>query len=298
MTGFSNPNQFTNFLLSYVTNPAHYTYKGLPFVSTFNGGASQYTFGQASVNDGWKVMLQQAMVNAGHPIYFVPAFQDAPNGANNFFTTYSTVDGAMNWNSWPFNTQGDIIVPTADDQTHLSGAHAVGKTFMMGVSPLQFKHIDGSQNYYRRGEQNLEYRFGQVLSLQPDFVEIQTWNDAGESHYMGNSWPEPIAGSDIGATQLLMTTLDIGRFCPLSSRRSRLEPRILTLCTRQTVLQHRASFGIIHSSQGVIAALIQWGKPVGVNTVEAKVTVSLSLKFVEDLHLKSIFQGHSPSRSR
>jgi len=52
---------------------------------------------------------------------------------------------------------------------------------------------------YRRGEQNLEYRFGQVLQLQPDFIEIQTWNDAGESHYMGNSWPEPIAGSNIGA---------------------------------------------------------------------------------------------------
>jgi glucan endo-1,3-alpha-glucosidase len=70
---------------------------------------------------------------------------------------------------------------------------------MMGVSPLQFKHIDSSQNYYRRSEQNLEYRFSQVLSLQPDFVEIQTWNDAGESHYMGNSWPEPIAESDIEA---------------------------------------------------------------------------------------------------
>lgn len=124
----------------------------------------------------------------------------------------------MNWNSWPFNTQGDIIVPTADDQTLLSAAHAVGKTFLMGVSPLQFKHYSGA-NYYRvrsttcshifmrkstdtsgqRGEQNLEYRFGQVLSLQPDFIELQTWNDAGESHYMGNSWPEPIVGTPIVA---------------------------------------------------------------------------------------------------
>jgi glucan endo-1,3-alpha-glucosidase len=104
---------------------------------------------------------------------------------------------AMNWNSWPFNTQGDIIVPTADDQTLLTAAHAVGKTFLMGVSPLQFKHIDSGDNWYRRGEQNLEYRFGQVLSMQPDYIELQTWNDAGESHYMGNSWPEPIVGTPI-----------------------------------------------------------------------------------------------------
>jgi glucan endo-1,3-alpha-glucosidase len=72
----------------------------------------------------------------------------------------------------------------------------------MGVSPLQFKHIDSGDNWYRRGEENLEYRFGQVLSMQPDFIELQTWNDAGESHYMGNSWPEPIAGTAIvGYTQ-------------------------------------------------------------------------------------------------
>lgn len=54
----------------------------------------------------------------------------------------------MNWNSWPFNTQGDIVVPIADDQTLLSAAHAVGNTFLLGVSPLQFKHYSGA-NYYR-----------------------------------------------------------------------------------------------------------------------------------------------------
>jgi len=67
----------------------------------------------------------------------------------------------------------------------------------MGISPLQFKHIDSGQNWYLRGEANLEYRLGQALSLQPDMLELQTWNDAGESHYMGNIWPEPISGSVI-----------------------------------------------------------------------------------------------------
>ncbi len=55
----------------------------------------------------------------------------------------------------------------------------------MGASPLQFKHMDSSDNWYRRGEANLENRFGEVLKLQPDMLELQTWNDAGESHYMG-----------------------------------------------------------------------------------------------------------------
>lgn len=48
------------------------------------------------------------------------------------------------------------------------------------------------------GEINLPERMGQALELQPDFVEVITWNDAGESHYVGDFWPEQIANSKIG----------------------------------------------------------------------------------------------------
>jgi glucan endo-1,3-alpha-glucosidase len=65
MTGFTDPDQFTSYLLGYVTSSAYYQYDGLPLVSTFNGGASTFTFGQDSVNDGWKVELEEVMANAG-----------------------------------------------------------------------------------------------------------------------------------------------------------------------------------------------------------------------------------------
>lgn len=38
--------------------------------------------------------------------------------------------------------------------------------------------------------------------MQPDMIELITWNDSGESHYMGNIWPEPIDGTNIGAYSL------------------------------------------------------------------------------------------------
>lgn len=63
------------------------------------------------------------------------------------------------------------------------------------MSSFQFKHLDPSQNWYRRGELTLADRIPQVLSLQPDFLQIQTWNDAGESSYIGNIWPETIFGA-------------------------------------------------------------------------------------------------------
>ncbi|KAJ2903532.1 hypothetical protein MKZ38_009754 [Zalerion maritima] len=107
-------------------------------------------------------------------------------------------DGVFNWDSWPAANSGNISVPTSGDETYLSAASANSKLFMMGISPLQFKHISSSTNWYRRGESNLEVRLGQALSLQPDMLEIQTWNDGGESHYVGNLWKDPFEGSTAG----------------------------------------------------------------------------------------------------
>jgi len=191
----------------------------------------------------------------------------------------------MNWNAWPQNTQGDIIVPTTDDVTYLEGAHAAGKTFLMGVSPLQFKHLDSGDNYYRRGEQNLEYRFDQVLSLQPDFIELITWNDAGESHYMGNSWPEPIAGSVIpgytdgydhtGYWQILGAFIQAykagvtttGSMYPVNGKKA-----------QGTFWHHTLLVGGDCSADGL-------GKPQGISAAEDKVTVSSQFPIL--FHLKS-----------
>lgn len=62
-------------------------------VTTFNGGAVSFTFGKASVNEGWKVQLQQVMATANKPIYFVPAFQDTAITADYFTSKFPTIDG-------------------------------------------------------------------------------------------------------------------------------------------------------------------------------------------------------------
>lgn len=72
------------------------------------------------------------------------------------------------------------------------------KSSKTAVSPFQFKYLGSGQDWYRIGEVNLPERMSQALQLQPDFVEVITWNDAGESHYVGDFWQEQIAGSTIG----------------------------------------------------------------------------------------------------
>lgn len=131
-------------------------------------------------------------------ILFVPGFFRA-TPSTSFFDGKNSLDGIFNWNSWARADAGKIPVPDTDDTTYHSAAKSSNKLFMMGISPLQFKHIDGGQNWYVRGEDNLELRFNQVLALQPDMIELQTWNDAGEGHYMGNIWSEPIQNSPIPA---------------------------------------------------------------------------------------------------
>ena len=115
--------------------------------------------------------------------------------SDNFFDDKSNIDGVFNWNSWPTASAGKVDVSIADDKTYKTAAGS-SKLFMLGMSPLQFKHMDSGNNWYARGEGNFENRIEQALSLQPDMIELQTWNDAGESHYMGNVWPEPMTNSE------------------------------------------------------------------------------------------------------
>lgn len=65
------------------------------------------------------------------------------------------------------------------------------------LSTFQFKHLDTSDNWYRRGESNLYARMGHILSLKPDLVEVITWNDPGEGHYIGNFWNKSLGNTNI-----------------------------------------------------------------------------------------------------
>ncbi|CAM1502598.1 Fc.00g073740.m01.CDS01 [Cosmosporella sp. VM-42] len=182
---FSDPQQYAEYFQKYMGRPSYYAYDGKPLLSTFAG--------ESVSDDQWK-----GLRDIVGDVVIVPGFYQA-TPSSSFFDNRAQLDGVFNWNSWPSAEEGKVIVSDEMDKTFQTAAKNSGKLFMMGLSPLQYKHTDPGANWYRRGEQNLEYRFGQVLEIQPDMLELQTWNDAGESHYMGNIWPEPINGSTIPA---------------------------------------------------------------------------------------------------
>ncbi|KAL5453085.1 hypothetical protein PMIN06_005646 [Paraphaeosphaeria minitans] len=181
---FSSPSEYTEYLKPLLSRPSYFKYAGKPLVSTFNGD---------SVTDGIWAEFKAAVGE----VLLIPGFSAAVPGPD-FFATRTALDGVFHWNSWPDASPDKADVSDAEDSAYLSAAHSAGKLFIMGISPLQFKHIDASEdNWYRRGDGNLELILEQTLALKSNMIELQTWKDAGESHYMGNWWEEPIAGTPI-----------------------------------------------------------------------------------------------------
>ncbi|KAI0648825.1 glycoside hydrolase [Trametes meyenii] len=199
MTTLNDALTFIPLLLHYQKSSAYYLHDGRPFVSTLDGG--NVAFGQSSPNEGWQTQFKDVLARSGVNPFFVPDFDDFNNQLGGtydtqFFQDFTVVDGVFSWESaWPEVAEGHVNVSSAKDQAGLTNAHAAGKVYMMPLSSFQFKHIDPGQNFYRLWGLKLTQRMVQMLELQPDFVEIITWNDSGESHYVGNVFPEPIAGS-------------------------------------------------------------------------------------------------------
>ncbi|RWA15045.1 hypothetical protein EKO27_g19 [Xylaria grammica] len=161
----------------------HYGDDDLPVVSSYSGGGIGV--------DAWKNF------KTANNVYLIPnpeadgTYYSEPQ---TFFENWGdVVDGVFSWETnWPevSDTPG-ANVSSSRDEAVKKAADAAGKTYVMGLSSLQYKHCCGD-SWYRNGETTLLERMNQILQLSPEFTEVITWNDAGESHYVGPSWPETV----------------------------------------------------------------------------------------------------------
>ncbi|KAK3985676.1 glycoside hydrolase [Cladorrhinum sp. PSN332] len=147
-------------------DPAYFKHDGQrPFVSTFEGPDSAAD---------WTEIKQ--VTNA----FFIPDWSSrAP--ADAVALAGGVADGLFSFDSWP---TGNENATTALDQPFVD---ALGeKLYMMPVSPWFYTNLPGlGKNWMWRGDELWETRWDNVMEVQPDFVQILTWNDFGESHYIG-----------------------------------------------------------------------------------------------------------------
>jgi glucan endo-1,3-alpha-glucosidase len=182
-----DPYAFVDLINEYFAHPNYYRGgpDSAPMLSTFLDAG----WGP----DGWAEFLAAL----GTKPYFVPMFDQAQGyytDPESFWAAWTDVlDGCFSWEqSWPGRSESHANVTWDADASVMAVTHSLGKTYMTGLSSLQYKHFQG-QHWFRAGDVVLPERMAQILSLadsRPDIVQVQTWNDAGESHYIGTLWSE------------------------------------------------------------------------------------------------------------
>ncbi|KAK4197167.1 glycoside hydrolase [Triangularia verruculosa] len=158
-------------------SPAYFKADGeKPLVSTFEGpeNARDWTEIKTTTNS-----------------FFVPDWSSqGPEAAAGLAD--GVADGLFSFDAWP---TGDTNITTKSDLEYQA---ALGeRAYMMAVSPWFYTNLpDFNKNWLWRGDELWDTRWTQVMEIQPDFVEILTWNDYGESHYIG-----PVREKELGLFQ-------------------------------------------------------------------------------------------------
>ncbi|KAJ6458356.1 putative alpha-1,3-glucanase/mutanase [Mycena vitilis] len=161
-------------LSQYASLPAQLVINDAAFVSSFSG-------------DGVDVAAMRSAAN--RTTMFIPNFHPGQGD-------FSAIDGALNWQAsiaWPNN--GDNKAPTAAANISVAAgdssyqATLAGKPYLAPASPWFSTHygpeVSYSKNWVFPGDLLWYNRWNDLLTLGPTFIEIITWNDYGESHYVG-----------------------------------------------------------------------------------------------------------------
>lgn len=174
---------------THAKSPSTYLWNGNVLVSTYSG---------ESYGDSFWSSFKSALQGQGIKIILAPAFTSYrdPSAANSLLSTFPSIDGFFNWWSWPADTPTNLTTDT--DKAYQKAISTRTGPYVMSVSPWQFKNIDGAGDWVEYSDTLWNYRWQQAVEqVIPDIVEIVTWNDYGESHYIGDI--NPIV--DIGGVQ-------------------------------------------------------------------------------------------------
>jgi hypothetical protein len=165
-------------------------YAGLPAQLYVNGKVFVSSFAGDGLNVG------AVRTAAGRNIYFAPNYHPGQGD-------FSGIDGALNWMGWPSNGKnkapsgGVTVTVNAGDQSYRSALGSKGyiarmsliqgcdryPSLLTAASPWFSTHfgpeVSYSKNWVFPSDLLWYMRWREILALQPNFVEIVTWNECG-----------------------------------------------------------------------------------------------------------------------
>ncbi len=152
------------YITKWGSNSQYFKHQGKPFVSTFEGPERAEDWIEIKDKTGcffmpdWSSLgAQAAMAKAG-----------------------GVADGLFSWAAWPWGFRDMDTYTDASYKQFLGG-----KPYMMPVSPWFYTNMPGyNKNWPWRGDNIWADRWLQIEWWQPEFVQIISWNDYGESHHI------------------------------------------------------------------------------------------------------------------
>lgn len=173
-------------------------------ISNFSQYSSQLlvdgkVFASSFSGDGLDVSAMKSAADVD--VFFAPNFHPTESADQD------VVDSAFNWMGWDSNGENKAPVPGGTNVTIVEGDHSYRqwlstKPYVAPVSPWFNTHygaeVSYSKNFVFPSDLLWFTRWNQVLTQRPQFIEIITWNDYGESHYIG---PLSSPHSDDGASK-------------------------------------------------------------------------------------------------
>ncbi|KAH9815907.1 family 71 glycoside hydrolase [Melampsora americana] len=193
---------------------SQFQYDGRVFVSTFSGevpgtyldGNENYpatwcTLKASLRGHGVNISRVQMLIQQCTIIYLLPGW----TGVKPSITRCA--DGLLSWDAWPphshqitnnntsthdnSTSQENMYFP---DKAFIASAQAMGKAYASPVSPLFFKHLGAApsdNSVYRSDDWMMINRYTKLIKQEnkPQFIQLLTWNDYGESHYLSDPTP-------------------------------------------------------------------------------------------------------------
>ncbi|OSX66490.1 glycoside hydrolase family 71 protein [Postia placenta MAD-698-R-SB12] len=172
---------------NYSTSSASYKWNGDILVSTYSGE----TYGESFWAD-----FKSTLAGEGITISLAPAFTSYrdPDDADSLMSNFTSINGFFNWWSWPADVDANLTTATDLAYQAIVKSDRTGP-YIMAVSPWQFKNLNTTDNDWVEYSDTLWHYLQAIQDVQPDIVEIVTWNDYAESHYIGDINPKVNLGT-------------------------------------------------------------------------------------------------------
>lgn len=220
MSGSLNAAEIINMMTTYSSHPNYwrilqnktaFTTENRPVLSTYAGQAGGYTTAIAF----WNGQVLAPLRAQGIDPYFVPYFF-ATNPDGTGILENPTValmqqsvsglvaglaDGALWWTIAQCPTAPSAFTVA---EAHTAACRAAGLSVMATVSPQYWGNLqvsNGRRYFEYCGGEGIQAQWNTILNTQnPDWIEIATWNDYGESYLnpypdVAEYWPYALTGS-------------------------------------------------------------------------------------------------------